>query len=881
MMGVEAIDMERALELLLTTQAKGTLLLLCVAAAGWALRRGPAAARHWVWFLGMAGLMLLPLLGPVAPRWSVPLPSWAAVIDGSTTSAGSPGERSAPSRMEAPAPRAEVSPPARREGGVEEASPALATEQATERAGAGLVAPALDSERLDAFPALPRTLVLALSAWAAGALLFLLSLAASLFAVARIARRSPAIPEGPVTELARRLQARVGVRREVRLVRGGTGEMPMSWGLFRPAILLPEGAERWHAGRLEAVLLHELAHVRRRDCLTQMFAEVVRALHWMNPLAWLAVRRLRIEREHACDDAVVAAGARPSEYAQELLSLARGFEPARGSALAAVAMARPVHLSRRLEAVLEERPVRTLSRGAAGIGAVVAASLVLALAAFTPGAAAPDSASEVSDRGAEPQATGSDALDAPRVQPERAGPGAAFEEASLPVPSRADPTALAALSAPQEASCGMAADGWRRMGHQVNDEVHTLTWERPGCAVEVRVEGDVDFTADFRDVASLGRNGLLRIEEDEDDTERRLDITAGTGGAPDYRYRVDGRDAPFDAQARAWYQGMLLQVFRRGGFMAEERVAALLRGGGVGAVLQEMEALSADHVFATYVRELLEQADLTEAQAVDAVNRATRRVDSDHYMSEILEALAERHLGSDRVLEAFISASRSLESDHYRAQVLTRALDRGALPATSVTGVLASAAEIESDHYLSELLRSVAGRYALEPSLREAYLQAVESIESDHYRSEVLATLLERNDLQPGELAVVLRATGGVESDHYRNEILARVAQRDLSSDELRGAYLQAAGDIESDHYRHEALTHLLERGELTDPHLREVIRAARGIEGDHYKSQLLLRIVEEYRLEGQTREAFLDALDTVESRHYRGQVAEALLRQR
>jgi beta-lactamase regulating signal transducer with metallopeptidase domain len=71
--------------------------------------------------------------------------------------------------------------------------------------------------------------------------------------------------------------------------------MPMVWGLFRPVLLLPAVP---HAGRrrLEAVLLHELAHVRRRDALTQLVAELARAVYWFNPLVWIAARQMYLER---------------------------------------------------------------------------------------------------------------------------------------------------------------------------------------------------------------------------------------------------------------------------------------------------------------------------------------------------------------------------------------------------------------------------------------------------------------------------------------------------------------------------------------------------------------------------------------------------------
>ena len=75
---------------------------------------------------------------------------------------------------------------------------------------------------------------------------------------------------------------------------------------------MPEDADRWPLERLRIVLLHELAHVKRRDCLTHVLAQLACALHWFNPLAWMAARHIRTERERACDDLVLACGTRGS-----------------------------------------------------------------------------------------------------------------------------------------------------------------------------------------------------------------------------------------------------------------------------------------------------------------------------------------------------------------------------------------------------------------------------------------------------------------------------------------------------------------------------------------------------------------------------------------
>lgn len=146
-----------------------------------------------------------------------------------------------------------------------------------------------------------------------------------------------------------------GPRCDLRLAQEDCG--PMTWGIFRPVVLLPADAETWPHSRLEAVLLHELAHVRRHDSLTQLASLVVCALYWPNPLVWLAAARLRREAETAADDAVLIAGVRPSDYAGELLQIASEFRVQRLSL--PLAMAAPSALEARVKSVLEPNKSRS------------------------------------------------------------------------------------------------------------------------------------------------------------------------------------------------------------------------------------------------------------------------------------------------------------------------------------------------------------------------------------------------------------------------------------------------------------------------------------------------------------------------------------------
>ncbi len=155
-----------------------------------------------------------------------------------------------------------------------------------------------------------------------------------------------------------RCAAQIGIQRPVRLLRSLDRSMPMAFGVRQPAILIPSVADTWSDDRRRAVLLHELAHIARRDCLTQLMAAVACALYWIHPGVWWIARRLRVERELACDDLVLKAGTHAREYAEHLLELAYTLGSYRAPALV-VSMARPRQVEGRMLAVLDAARNRT------------------------------------------------------------------------------------------------------------------------------------------------------------------------------------------------------------------------------------------------------------------------------------------------------------------------------------------------------------------------------------------------------------------------------------------------------------------------------------------------------------------------------------------
>jgi len=147
-----------------------------------------------------------------------------------------------------------------------------------------------------------------------------------------------------------------------------------------PVILLPAAAEGWPEERLEIVLAHELAHVRRKDLWWRLAGTLACCVYWFHPLAWWAAAQQRKESEMACDDRVLT-GCGAEAYAEELVAVAR--EAAGRTAPAAVmAMAKPRELEGRLVAVLDG----TRRRGAVSWMGVLG-MVVAGLAAVSPMAA--------------------------------------------------------------------------------------------------------------------------------------------------------------------------------------------------------------------------------------------------------------------------------------------------------------------------------------------------------------------------------------------------------------------------------------------------------------------------------------------------------------
>jgi beta-lactamase regulating signal transducer with metallopeptidase domain len=364
-----ALD-DPVLSALISIAVKVSLVLALAVVAQLLLRtRTSAAARHFAWTMTIAALLVLPALSAALPAWVVS--TRAAVGDGV-----GPIGKDSDQNLSGTQPSIEMlanrpDPVGSAPGGQRPIERTNTSDRATYSPG-----------------------MYAAGIYFSGVLAMLLVAAVQRRSVQRLVRESTPTVDATWINLFAESAARMGVDRTVRLLRSRERSMPIAVGIRRPAIVLPAVADTWSDARRQAVLLHEMAHIARQDCLTQRMAFAACALYWFHPGTWWVARRLQIERELACDDRVIAAGAPAQDYAGHLLDIAYTFGPHRAPALA-VGMARSPELERRLRAVVDTaRDRRVPARGLRLALTVVVAALLVPLASATTKVVGAESAHE-------------------------------------------------------------------------------------------------------------------------------------------------------------------------------------------------------------------------------------------------------------------------------------------------------------------------------------------------------------------------------------------------------------------------------------------------------------------------------------------------------
>ena len=447
-------------------------IILALASVVTAFARGSsAAARHRVWSLAVASCLIMPLVCLLLPQIQIPIlpPSQPSLTSRPTNAEGSPpfstnhDPIAAPGYFE-PLP---ASPPSARP---------------------------LPSQNHDAFPHSPspskqehtttttQLLLAVLGGWSLGVLVMWSTLFIAIAHIHQRRIRSNPVPPAwfeSLDEVAMTFR----LSKSVPVLCDPDATIPLATGILRPVVLMPPDSEKWSLASRRYALLHELAHIERRDVLWQYIGQLAAGIYWFNPLIWLAIRRLRTEREWACDDRVVQLTGRASDYARQLVEIARSARSL-GPLLPAVAMAQASDLEHRLVVMFDR------ARSHLPLGPKTALRLTLAATIVLLFVAAIKPVARVFEGEAKAQAPAEKPAATPKEQPA----AAPKQDAAKPTSDRAKMLVRVVDHAGKPI---------------VGAKIHASIWD-----VDPTKRGDLpnrDYTTDDRGVANVERMRELRI----------------------------------------------------------------------------------------------------------------------------------------------------------------------------------------------------------------------------------------------------------------------------------------------------------------------------------------------------------------------------------
>ena len=921
--------MQPVLSLLPAAAVKAAAILASAGLVTTLWRSASASAKHLVWTVAMVAAVVLPLAGVMIAKAGTPkisIPVWTPTV---TIAAEIAPAENHLSPLEPMTAGLERLPESSAGNAIADETSASAADFENTPADDAVVstisetqAPVVRENAEIALPALGAMVASSVGGgifsrwraslaivWAAGALLALLPILVAIAKVRLLARSASPITNGRWTRIIRETPSIRHLESRVRILESDETSMPMTWGIVHPTLLVPAKADEWSDWKCRNILLHELAHVERRDCLTQLIAQIACSIYWFNPLAWVGAHKMRVERELACDDRVLTAGSIASDYAQNLLDVARSLRAPSFTSQTAIAMARPSQLSGRLLAVLDSRRNRrAVSRSVFAGAAFSALASVVVLASITTRATvataaeapAPAAPSIVSDGiSGFPAATGT----------------AGYLPVALPIvkatqipalgivasfPSNADHAIPSVFSAPPALSVAAAGalafnpqgaescwtettDGKSSTSISDNSNDSRRSWNirysRDNCTLEVRAEGKFTVRPDLSDLESIDNDGWFRIEETEGRESRRVEIRRAAGGGLEHKYYVNGDRAEYNESARAWLAQTLLGLERRTAFSAESRVPQLYRSGGLKGVLSEIAQMPSAYAKSKYYSTFISMDVRLDSNTLNDVVRSASRdlSSSDYYMTEVLSKLASQPSVNEATWRTFAEAAGRMKSDYYKSTLLKKVLNSGKLAPETVRIMLTSAAGLESDYYLSDLLKSVASKYALNNETRAVYAQALGRIKSDYYQMELLRAMNTADAWEPATTAFVLASVGKMQSDYYKSESLISLVKEKHVNDWR--TYFNAVGSIQSDHYKRESLNAALRQTPLTREIVEGVLATAAKIKSDYEVAEVLSTVARNYKIDDQLRPSYEKAVDAIESDYYRGSALSALRR--
>jgi hypothetical protein len=328
-----------------------------------------------------------------------------------------------------------------------------------------------------------------------------------------------------------------------------------------------------------------------------------------------------------------------------------------------------------------------------------------------------------------------------------------------------------------------------------------FNWSDGDDKLEVRYDGDIEFTDDDKDIKSLSPGGLLRIHQiDRAKGDHAVELRADGSGTIARRYWQGSSERPFEPEGRRWLSEILPRFIRQTGIGASRRVARIMAAKGTSGVLPEISQIEGSFAKQIYFSELLKTAKLDAATVRQVLAQAGKEIDSDFELARLLINSADRLLVDDATRQAYFDAAKSIGSDFEMQRAYAAAVKRGPMAPAVLASLLDASNAIDSDFEHARLLMEIIKLQPIEGATRAPFFRAASSIDSDFEHGRVLQTLAKRGSLSRETLLDLLASLQTIGSHFEVGQVLRAVATTHEIDGEARAAYIEAAsrlGDFE------------------------------------------------------------------------------------
>ena len=739
-------------------------------------------------------------------------------------------------------------------------------------------------------------LPLFVSLWLAGVVVLTLRLFSGWMWVQRMKSHGAQPAPAALQVAAERLMRRLHVGRAVRLLESSRVAVPTVIGWLKPVVLLPASALAGLApNQLEAILAHELAHIRRHDYIVNLFQTVVETLLFYHPAVWWLSRRIRAERENCCDDLAVSLCGDPVAYAAALAELEE-LRSTPGSLVLAASGGSLLQRVRRLLGVPTHagRAPGWLAAGAALLVLIGMSASALARGPFggepqVPVAVPPVSPSEP----ASPRPVVAAPLEAPPAPIATmpvAAPVVAVPPAIAP-PAMIATTPLEAIAAatartPQApvSPAVMAAPAVPSFAQTVPAPVVASTPAVPAVALPsatpmaALTAPAVVSTAPATPmvattppvpaampVVAVPQTSSTQSSSSTSSSTSRSDgqssgnwVWSDNGRKVEVSYRGDIEFTDDDMDVKRLSPGGHLRIKDGGRFGTSNTIE--FRADNNGAIERKFWVSGRERPFEPEGRKWMSEVlpKFIRQSGIGAPARVTRIMKSG---------------GASAVL-AEIS---QIEGSFGRRVYFSELFKQPGLSSANIQQALAQAGrEIDSDFELASLLIS-SNRLVTDDGARRGYLDAARTIESDFELHRVLGSIVKAGPMNPAVAAGVLDVSSSIGSDFEQASLLAEFAAHQQIDGVAAAPYFKALSGVSSSFEHHRALSALVKRGDLSATARSAALESAATIESDFELASFLLEFLKTGGVENGERAPFFRAVSSISSDFERGRVLQAL----